>query len=98
MNEELFFATGKVPIGSTWQHYKGGVYVVRGYTFGTDEGELLIRYQRVGGPGFVAIEESYIEYARPLTEWFNILMANTKRFRLITTASQVRTVDAPVRD
>lgn len=57
------------PVGSCWQHKKGGVYMVRGYAFHTEAEDALILYARVGGPGYEASQEAGIVFARPAYMW-----------------------------
>lgn len=52
-----------------WQHYKGGVYEVDGFTISTDTGDVLVRYHRIDGPDFNPLLESEISFSRPLVEW-----------------------------
>jgi hypothetical protein len=58
-----------IPLGSEWNHKKGGVYKVTGHALDTDSGEVRIVYQRIGGPEFDAEKEQGIPYARHLEEW-----------------------------
>jgi hypothetical protein len=57
------------PVGSLWQHYKGGVYRITGHAFDTEREAMTVLYERLAGPGFVADREATIRYSRPLLEW-----------------------------
>ena len=76
-------ARQRVPCRSKWLHYKGGLYVVVGHGFHTEDGEMCVLYQRIGGPGFNAIDECDTVFSRPIEQWDGhgaTLMGNTKRF------------------
>jgi len=68
-NKVDYWSRHGLAIGTKWQHYKGGVYVIDGYGIDTDTGELRIRYHRIGGPNFDAIAEAGQEFYRPPTQW-----------------------------
>tara|TARA_B100000508_G_C11453906_1_gene275676 strand:- start:287 stop:625 length:339 start_codon:yes stop_codon:yes gene_type:complete len=64
-------AEEKAPSGSTWDHYKGGMYIVLGHGFHTETEEMLVQYQRLDGPGYNASAERLIWYSRPLDVWLS---------------------------
>ena len=51
-------------IGGTYQHYKGGKYMIISLAHHTETDEVLIIYQSIG---FGSI------YARPLNMWFELV-------------------------
>lgn len=53
-------------VGSKWQHYKGGQYIVTGLAESTEDGALLVIYQRLGDSEGKA-------WARPAHEWFSLV-------------------------
>lgn len=55
---------------STFQHYKGGVYVVDDVVINTDTLEPDVVYHRISGDGFNQFDELEIKYSRPLKQWF----------------------------
>lgn len=57
-------------VGTVWQHYKGGVYVIDGFGIDTHHGGFLVRYHRVAGPDYDAVAEARQEFFRPPEEWF----------------------------
>jgi hypothetical protein len=61
----------RIPAGTTWRHYKGGIYRVNGFIVNTDTDNLMIKYNRIDGPDFEPVTEQYIEFARPIGEWFD---------------------------
>lgn len=69
MNDALAHAGVAVPTFTQWLHYKGGIYAILGYVINTEDGELMVRYRRLDGPGFNTLAEAEIEYARPIKEW-----------------------------
>lgn len=52
-----------------FRHYKGGIYVVLGFTVCCETLDVLVRYKRVGGPGYDFIRERHVEWTRSLSEW-----------------------------
>lgn len=71
--------------GSIWQHYKGGVYVVLGFTIDTHHGGFLVVYRRIGGPDFNALAEAHMTFSRPPEEWQDLVNpAGGRRFCKIT--------------
>lgn len=68
--EKLSNAHSLIPIKSTWKHYKGGIYRVKNFVISTIDGEVSVLYHRIDGPDFDVWAEQEIEYARPLSEWF----------------------------
>jgi hypothetical protein len=75
----------RVPASTTWRHYKGGIYRVNGFIVNTEDGSLMIKYNRIDGPDFNPVDEQFLEYARPLDEWFDDVEAEpgvfTPRFK-----------------
>lgn len=65
----LDIARALVPVGSQWQHYKGGRYEVVGHVIDTDDGSARVRYRRLAGPHFNAFKERHLEFVRPIAEW-----------------------------
>jgi hypothetical protein len=59
----------KLPIGSTWRHKKGGLYMIMGCGFDTEHARVNIHYFRIGGPGFDEKAERGIIFDRPLFMW-----------------------------
>lgn len=66
-----------IPIGSYWRHYKGGVYMVMGCSFHSEDQEPLVLYMRVAGVDYDP-EERCIMFARPAKMW-----TENDRFKLI---------------
>lgn len=55
-----------------FRHYKGGIYEVLGFTVCCDKHDVLVRYRRIGGPGYDGHPihgDKMIEWSRPLSEW-----------------------------
>jgi hypothetical protein len=69
------------PVGTLWQHYKGGTYIVTGHGFDTERQDLNVQYRRVAGPDFRSIDESQISYHRPLNEWNGVVEGEAIRHR-----------------
>jgi hypothetical protein len=68
----------------TYQHYKGGIYLIEGLAIDTDDGEVRVTYQRVDGPGFNAQREAGVLYSRPFAEWFDVIPeTGAARFRAV---------------
>ena len=70
--------TGTHPLpGSTWRHYKGGLYTIVDVADNTETGELLVIYR--GPDGKV--------WARPMDLWYDKSlgdMGGVPRFTLVT--------------
>jgi hypothetical protein len=71
INDALSIAYSELPPGSTWLHYKGGIYSILGFTVSTDTGDLLVRYRRIDGTDYDYENEFDIEYSRPIYEWLD---------------------------
>lgn len=69
LNHKLLHAMPQAPVGSTWRHKKGGIYKVLGHVLDSSDGEVRVRYQRIGGLGFNARAEAFQEWVRPINEW-----------------------------
>lgn len=69
LNEKLVQARAVAPLLTNWKHKKGGIYRIIGHAIDSDNGEVRVRYDRVGGPGFNRMEEADIEFVRPVSEW-----------------------------
>lgn len=67
----LIAARGAVRPGSTWKHYKGGIYEVVDLAIDTVDGSVRVTYQRIEGPDYHPLSEPGIFYSRPLSEWFD---------------------------
>jgi hypothetical protein len=65
----LGHARVSVPVGTLWQHKKGGRYTVVGHALNTDDGTAMVLYRRVGGPDFNSEVECETVYARPFEQW-----------------------------
>ena len=70
----------KIIPGTTWKHYKGGIYVVDGAVVDTDDGSIKVTYHRFGGPDFNIALESNIIFARPAEEWFTDVIGDADHF------------------
>lgn len=71
-----------------WRHKKGGIYRRIGLTINADTTEVMVRYVRVGGPGYeTRNNEGSIEWSRPLSEWLEpdrfIPVYETKHFKTV---------------
>lgn len=73
LNSQLENARKQVVPGTTWKHYKGGIYEVIDSVILTENGLPGILYFRIAGPGFSAHLESEICFVRPLEEWFDTI-------------------------
>jgi hypothetical protein len=71
-------------IYSTFQHYRGGIYYVDSFAVDTDDGELRVIYQRVGGPDYDMEAEAGIQFARPLREFLDevVVMVDDQPVRM----------------
>ena len=74
INTMFLESSNKVPIGSCWQHYKGGVYRVIDHAMNTTSADIDVVYQRIGGPDYDILAERFIKYSRPLNEWFDVIV------------------------
>jgi hypothetical protein len=59
--ERVATARAQVPIGSKWQHYKGGKYVV------TDI--VVIELTNEVGVVYLSVEHPSVKFLRPLVVW-----------------------------
>ena len=60
----LLPARHDLAIGSTWMHYKGKLYVVKGFVVDANTSEILVCYE------FTNLSKAIsIEFARPLSEF-----------------------------
>lgn len=71
MKTMLNDAAVRLKMGGRWKHYKGGVYVTEDFAISTDTGEVLVLYRRIDGPEYDKRIDGHIQYARPLSEWFD---------------------------
>jgi hypothetical protein len=69
IRDELNQLRKDVPPGSVWKHKKGGVYMVTGASWHTEDDAALVSYFRLSGPGFNQDEELGIVYSRPADMW-----------------------------
>jgi hypothetical protein len=60
-----------IPWGSTWRHYKGGVYVVDYIGIDTTAGDAVVIYHRIDGPDYNHSIEQDLIFSRPVSEWFD---------------------------
>lgn len=66
---ELRWAAFIAPVGTHWQHKKGGKYRVVGHSFDTERQEVNVRYYRVDGPNYDRRIDPYITFDRPVRLW-----------------------------
>jgi hypothetical protein len=62
-------ASNRCPVGSVWQHKKGGVYMVTGVGFDTEHARVNVHYYRIAGPNFNEKDEAGIIFDRPFFMW-----------------------------
>lgn len=79
--DALTSAKEKIKFGSTWTHYKGGIYRVIGHIIDTDDGQVRIHYYRVGGPEFDKVAESGVTFVRKLDEFLGENEDGVARFQ-----------------
>jgi hypothetical protein len=97
-------ATKKVPVGSCWQHYKGGVYRVIDHAMNTTSADIDVVCQRISGPTYDILAERFIKYSRPLTEWFDVIVSEVDNGELVgpvrftETDDNMETIDLEVSD
>jgi hypothetical protein len=73
LTKKLNRARNEIHAGSTWKHYKGGIYSIKGTAISTIDGEVCIKYNKIASDEtelHTALLESEIEYVRPYREWF----------------------------
>lgn len=73
-------AVRHIPPGSTWKHYKGGIYRINDFVVDTDDGSIRVLYNRLAGPNFDIAIDPAITYARPFKEWFEDVESEPKTF------------------
>lgn len=69
------------PVGSRWQHYRGGKYIVVGHGFHANGEVAENEYKRYDGPGYDPIEEE-IKFHRPTSEIFDFHEGQPKWVRI----------------
>ena len=68
LHKKIDDANMRLHANTTWRHYKGGIYSVKGFAIDTDNGEVRVLYNRLNGDPHIM--DSRIIYARPFKEWF----------------------------
>ena len=68
LRQVLEEARAAVPVGTRWNHYKGGVYQVTGHGFSANLEIAEVQYVRLAGPGYEG-DESAIPFHRDVAEW-----------------------------
>ena len=77
--ERIATAKAQMPIGSKWQHYKGGKYLLMDYVIYEASGEVGVVYGSLDTPG--------VKFVRPLVVWQDMIKWNgidVFRFRSLT--------------
>lgn len=67
LRQALAEARAIAPVGSRWQHYKGGKYEVTGHGFNANGEVAENQYYRYDGPGYEG-DESDIPFHRQTSE------------------------------
>lgn len=82
MSKELAEAYSMLLSARTWKHYKGGIYTkLEDLYFNSDNGDLMVSYQRIDGPNFEPGHEMYIKYVRPFREFFDTVEVDGETVR-----------------
>ena len=82
LRQTLAEAREIAPVGSRWQHYKGGKYEVTGHGFHTNGEVAENEYFRYDGPGYEG-NESDILFHRPTSEIFDKHEGHPKWVRIL---------------
>jgi hypothetical protein len=95
LQKKIDAAAFEIKAMSTWKHYKGGIYTVKGFAIDTTTGEVSVIYNRQdGNPVY---QEGHIDFVRPYKEWFEDVEVQPKvfipRFRRVRQIPQWMTDD-----
>jgi hypothetical protein len=87
INTRFQFYRSNWPVGSYVRHFKGGIYLITGHCFHTEDEKVHIIYRRIAGNEFDSIKEATIEFSRPASQFSDIIKtegyADIQRFIII---------------
>ena len=87
---ELFdmLEASPVRVGQTWRHYKGTLYKVEDLLVDCDTNEIILAYTTAD-----LWEASTIKFARPLSEWLEVVEPGIQRFCRVRSRTLMMTDD-----